>query len=64
MMDAHRLVLPEHTMCTQLRQPDVEEVMALCLTTRREAKYRELKKTTKQKKKEKKGKAIETKLFW
>lgn len=30
-MDTHRLIFPEYTMCTQLCQPDVENVMALCL---------------------------------
>lgn len=32
MMNTHRLIFPEHAMGTQLGQPDVEDVMALCLT--------------------------------
>lgn len=35
MVDAHRLVLPKYTVGTQLGQPDVEDVMALCLTWRK-----------------------------
>lgn len=31
MMDTHRLVFPKYTMSTQLGQPDIEEIMALCL---------------------------------
>lgn len=30
-MDTHRLIFPKYTMSTQLGQPDVEDVMALCL---------------------------------
>lgn len=32
MMNTHGLVFLKHTMGTKLGQPDVEEVMALCLT--------------------------------
>jgi len=35
-MDANRLVLPEHAMCAQLRQPDVEDVVALRLRGRKQ----------------------------
>lgn len=34
-MNTHGLVFLKHTMGTQLGQPDVEDVMALCLTGRR-----------------------------
>lgn len=34
MMNTHRLVFPEHTVGTQLGEPDIEEIMALCLAGR------------------------------
>lgn len=34
-MDSHCLIFPIYTMGTQLGQPDVEDIMALCLTERR-----------------------------
>lgn len=31
MMNTHRLVFPKHAVGTQLGEPDIEEIMALCL---------------------------------
>lgn len=36
MMNTHRLVFSKHTVGTQLGEPDIEEIMALCLTGRKE----------------------------
>lgn len=35
-LDTHRLVFPKYAMGTQLGQPDVEDIVALCLTGRKE----------------------------
>ncbi len=43
-MNTHCLVLPKYAVGTQFRQPDVEDVMALCLTGRKYNNAEELKK--------------------
>lgn len=41
MMNTHGFIFPKHTVCTQLGQPDVEDVMALCLRKEGRARQRE-----------------------